>query len=190
MKDQGPAPFRVALLKSAGPGPRIASMAERRTYASCSKTVTATGPPCSLRCLCPDILYMGVIPYSFSQKQPFAALSRTFRPQHFLKMRIKPLNVWLEVLLGSYMVRGLNITYLVAVLNPLRCSCVRWLNCLLVCRMLLSIKACSYSFFETRTRAFHRSPSGQPPSRAMCAFRANPFCNICPGNDLMDIDGQ
>ena len=39
------------------------------------------------------------------------------------------------------------------------------------------MKACSYSVFETRSRAFRRSPNGQLLSRAMCAFRV-PFAKI------------
>ena len=61
---------------------------------------------------------MGIVQYSFSQKQPFRRPFAGFRPQHLLEMRNKPYPILftcpvfdrfvecLEVLLGSYMVRG------------------------------------------------------------------------------------
>ena len=119
---------------------------------------------------------MGVVQYSFSQKQPFrrplADLSRAFARSIFLTCATS--------LIQILFVSGPKPTpqSTTQARNSVMFSpCVRWLDWLLACKGLPRMKACSCSFFETRSRAFHRSPSGQLPSRAMwpCAFLSRAF---------------
>ena len=135
--------------------------------------------------------YLGVVKYSSPRSSPFAPF-RGLLPAAFLKQNARdPIKIritynvfyLIDLLSGlchvlqhasqPIHVVGRGLEGVVVLISLPRCGIGRRR---VTGRPLLCRKACSYPFFEMRGQAFHRSPSGQLPSRAMSVFRVPFMC--------------